>query len=98
VAVAVIEEFEPIDIDQEQSQGCLAARGSPPFFVERVIESAAVGDAGEWIYHREPPQLRLILHQSRIEAAAFDQQHDEHEARGSKAVGPAHVPADVEPT
>jgi hypothetical protein len=42
MAMDVIERFEAVNIDNEQSQGGFAAYGAPPFFVQRVVEGATV--------------------------------------------------------
>jgi hypothetical protein len=54
MAMDVIEHFEAVDIDNEQSQGGFAAYGAPPFFVQRIVEGATVCNAGQRIDRRQP--------------------------------------------
>lgn len=78
MALRVVVVLEVIDVDEQQRQRVLRARGAPPFARERDVEHAAVVEPGEAVGARERLQLGF-------RALAFAQLHVEQQRQPDEA-------------
>ena len=71
--------------------------------LQRLVEGAAVGDAGQGVDRGDALQLgrflalaAMQLDELQVEPAVPAQQHDEHEARRREPVSPPGVKAEID--
>ncbi len=82
IAVDVAEEvvvlLEEVDINHEEGKGLVGEEGAAPFFLEALVEAAAVGEAGEAIKRGEAAIAGFALLERDFELGAlFEQSRDE---------------------
>lgn len=52
VSIAIVVRLEHVDVDHRQGQRLLRTLGAPPLFFNRIVEAAAVGEAGQAVEMR----------------------------------------------
>ena len=97
VAVDVAEEvvvlLEEIDVDHEQREGLVGDEGAAPFFLEALVEAAAVGQAGEAVERGEEAIAGFALLKGDFELRALFKQSG-HEEAGEEGDGQEDLDVD----
>jgi hypothetical protein len=82
VAEGVVDLFEAVQVDQQQGGGTPFPVGLPARLVDAVAQQGAVGQAGQRIGQRLPPDAALVTEQQQPTAAEQAQPDRERDRRG----------------